>query len=110
MATKTAPKSAPAKKVNLQPTQDRVLVTPDKAEERTASGIVLPDTAREKPQQGTVIAVGPGSLNDDGKRTAISVAAGDKVIYGKYAGTQVKIDGQEYVLLRESELLARLED
>ncbi len=107
MATKTA--SKPAKKVNLQPTNDRVLVAPDKAEERTASGIVLPEGAQEKPQQGKVLAVGPGERNDAGERTPLQVKVGDKVIYGKYAGTNIKIDGQEYVLLRESELLAKLE-
>ena len=110
MAIKTAPK--PAAKTaapKMKPLHDRVLVQPDKAEERTASGIVLPDTAREKPMQGTIIAVGPGSLNDEGNRTPVEVKVGDKVIYGKYAGSNIKIEGEEYVLLRESELLAKVE-
>ena len=112
MATKTAPKPAASKAApapKLKPLHDRVLVQPDKAETRTASGIVLPDTAREKPMQGSVIAVGPGSLNDEGRCTPIEVKVGDKVIYGKYAGSNIKIHGEEYVLLRESELLAKLE-
>ncbi len=105
MATKTA--SAP--KTRVRPLEDRVLVRPQVAEDRTTSGIYLPDTAKEKPMQGTVISVGPGKINDDDKRTPLEVKAGDVVVYGKYSGTEVDLDGEKLVLLRESELLAKLE-
>jgi chaperonin GroES len=88
---------------------DRVLVKQSQAEERTAGGIVLPDTAKEKPQRGAVIAVGPGKLLDSGKRGAVSVKKGDEVYYGKYAGTEVKIDNETYVILREADVLAVIE-
>jgi chaperonin GroES len=86
-----------------------VLVKQSQAEERTAGGIVLPDTAKEKPQRGVVIAVGPGKLLDNGKRGAVLVKKGDEVYYGKYAGTEVKIDNETYVILRESDVLAVIE-
>jgi chaperonin GroES len=93
----------------VKPLDDRVLVKQSAAEERTAGGIVLPDTAKEKPQRGRVIAVGPGKLLDDGKRAAPSVKKGDEVYYGKYSGTEIKIDGEEYVILKESDVLAVIE-
>lgn len=94
--------------MKLRPLDDRVVVQPLEAEEKTAGGIVLPDTAKEKPQRGRVIAVGSGKLLDDGNRAAISVAKGDEVIFGKYAGNDVKVDGTEYKILRESDILAKL--
>ena len=93
----------------VKPLDDRVLVKQSQAEERTAGGIVLPDTAKEKPQRGVVIAVGPGKLLDTGKRGAVSVTKGDEVYYGKYAGTEVKIDNETYVILREADVLAVIE-
>jgi chaperonin GroES len=95
-------------KVNLKPLDDRVVVEPKEAEEVTAGGIVLPDTAKEKPQRGTVIAVGPGKLMDNGQRGELSVAVGDEVIYGKYSGTDIEIDGKEVKILRESDILAKV--
>ena len=93
--------------VKLQPLADRVVVKPIEKEEVTKSGIVLPDTAKEKPQEGKVIAVGPGRLSEDGKRIAIDVKVGDIVIYAKYGGTEYKIEDEELVILRESDILAR---
>ncbi len=93
----------------VKPLDDRVLVKQCEAEERTAGGIVLPDTAKEKPQRGKVIATGPGKLLDSGKRGEMSVSKGDDVFYGKYAGTEIKIDGDEYVILKESDVLAIIE-
>jgi chaperonin GroES len=90
----------------VKPLDDRVLVKQGEAEETTAGGIVLPDTAKEKPQRGTVIAVGPGKLLDSGERGEMSLKKGDEVYYGKYAGTEIKIDAEEYVILRESDVLA----
>jgi chaperonin GroES len=96
------------KDIKLKPLDERVVVEPVEAEEKTAGGIVLPDTAKEKPQRGTVLAVGPGKLLDDGKRGELSVAVGDEVIYGKYAGSDVEIDGREVKILRESDILAKV--
>ena len=93
----------------IKPLDDRVLVKPTEAESKTASGIYLPDSAQEKPTHGKVVAVGPGKLNDDGDRTALEVKKGDTVIYGKYSGTEVDVDGKAHVILRESEILAVLE-
>jgi len=93
--------------VKLQPLADRVIVKPIEKEEVTKGGIVLPDTAKEKPQEGEVMAVGPGRLSEDGKRIAIDVKVGDKVIYAKYGGTEIKIDDEELVILRESDILAK---
>ena len=93
----------------VQPLDDRVLVKQSEAEERTAGGIVLPDTAKEKPQRGKVISAGPGKLLDSGKRAKMSLKKGDAVFYGKYSGTEVKIDGEEYVILHESDVLAIIE-
>jgi len=91
----------------LKPFGDRVLVKPMSEEEVTKGGIILPDTARERPQRGEIIAVGPGRLDEDGKRIAMEVKKGDKVIYSKYAGTEVKLNDEEYLILRESDILAK---
>ena len=93
----------------VKPLDDRVLVKQSQAEERTAGGIVLPDTAKEKPQRGVVIAAGAGKLMDNGQRASMSLKKGDEVFYGKYSGTEIKIDGDEYVILRESDVLAVIE-
>ena len=93
----------------VKPFDDRVLVKQNEAEETTAGGIVLPDTAKEKPQRGKVMAVGPGKLLDTGKRGQMGLKKGDEVYYGKYAGTEVKIDRDEYVILRETDVLAVIE-
>jgi chaperonin GroES len=96
------------KELNLKPLDDRVVVEPLEAEEMTAGGIVLPDTAKEKPQRGHVVAVGPGKLLDSGERGQLSVAVGDEVIYGKYSGSEIEVDGREVKILRESEILAKV--
>jgi chaperonin GroES len=93
--------------IKLQPMADRLVVQPIEKEEVTKGGIVLPDTAKEKPQEGKVLAVGPGRLSDDGKRIAMDVSVGDIVIYAKYGGTEIKIDDEELVILRESDILAK---
>ena len=93
----------------VKPLDDRILVKQSKAEEKTAGGIVLPDTAQEKPQCGKVVAVGPGKLLDSGQRGKLSLKKGDEIFYGKYAGTEIKVDGEEYVILRESDVLAIIE-
>ena len=95
-------------KINLRPLDDRVVVQPNEAEETTAGGIVLPDSAKEKPQRGTVVAVGPGRLLDSGNRGEMSIAKGDTVIYGRYGGSDVEVDGQEMKILRESDILAKV--
>jgi len=94
----------------VKPLDDRVLVKQSEAEETTAGGIVLPDTAKEKPQRGKVQAVGPGKLLDNGQRGQMSLKKGDEVWYGKYSGTEIKIDGEEFVLIRESDVLAIIEE
>jgi len=94
--------------LKLRPLDDRVVVEPKEAEEVTAGGIVLPDTAKEKPQRGSVVAVGPGKLLDSGERGALSVSVGDEVIYGKYSGSEVEIDGREVKILRETDILAKV--
>ncbi len=93
--------------VKLQPLADRLVVKPIEREEVTKSGIVLPDTVKEKPQEGEVLAVGPGRLSDDGKRIAMEVKVGDRVIYAKYGGTEIKIEDEELVILHESDILAK---
>ena len=93
----------------VKPLDDRVLVKVSAAEEVTAGGIVLPDTARERPQRGKVVGVGPGKLLDNGQRSAMSLKAGDEVFYGKYAGTEIEIGGEDHVILRESDVLAVLD-
>ena len=96
------------KEINLRPLDDRVVVEPVEAEEKTAGGIVLPDTAKEKPQRGKVLAVGPGKLLDSGERAEIGVIEGDEVLFGKYSGTEIKVDGEEIKILRESDILAKI--
>jgi chaperonin GroES len=91
----------------LQPLADRVLVKPTEKEERTKSGIYLPDTAKEKPQEGEVLAVGPGKMTDDGKRIPLDIKVGDKVIYAKYGGMEIKVDEEDLIILRESDILAK---
>ena len=95
-------------KIKLRPLDDRVVVQPLEAEEVTAGGIVLPDSAKERPQRGTVIAVGAGKVLDSGKRGELSVAVGDEVIYGKYAGTDIEVDGNDVKILRETDVLAKV--
>ena len=95
--------------MKLKPLADRVIVRQSDAEEKTATGIVLPDTAKEKPTKGKVVAVGPGKLDDNGKRMELGVRPGDTVYYGKYSGTDVEVDGDKFVILRESDILGVLE-
>ncbi|HAI52856.1 MAG: co-chaperone GroES [Limnochordia bacterium] len=95
--------------MNIKPLGDRIVLKVLEAEEKTASGIVLPDTAKEKPQQGKVLAVGPGKYSDDGKLLPMSVKEGDTVLFAKYAGTEIKYKGEELLILRESDLLAIVE-
>ncbi|MDY6916818.1 MAG: co-chaperone GroES [Chloroflexota bacterium] len=102
MAKKTA---AP---IRLQPLADRIVVRPIKKEEVTKGGIVLPDTAQEKPQDGEVIAVGPGKLTDDGKRLPMDVREGDKIIFTRYAGTEIRLEDEELLILRDSDVLAKV--
>jgi chaperonin GroES len=94
--------------LKLKPLGDRLVVKPLEEEEVTPSGIVLPETAKEKPQKGEVLAVGPGARDDDGKRIAMDVAKGEKVLFAKYAGTELKLDGEKLLILRESDILAIL--
>lgn len=91
----------------IEPLGDRVVIKPTPQEDVSKGGIVLPDTAKEKPQEGKIIAVGPGRLTEDGKRIAMDVKKGDKVIYSKYAGTEFKLDGEELIIMREGDLLVR---
>jgi chaperonin GroES len=108
MATATKPTSKSRAATKLQPLADRVVVRANEREEMTLSGIVLPDTAKEKPQEGTIVAVGPGRLNEKGERVPLEVKAGDTVLYAKYAGTEIKNDGEELLILKESDVLAVL--
>jgi chaperonin GroES len=94
--------------IRVRPLDDRVVVEPLEAEEKTAGGILLPDTAKQKPQRGRVLAVGPGKLLDSGERAAMAVARGDEVIYGRYAGSDVEVDRKEIKILRESDILAKV--
>ena len=100
MATKT--------KTKIQPLEDRVVIRALEGEEVTASGLVIPDTAKEKPQEGEVIAVGPGRLDDNGKRVPMEVSEGDRVLYSKYAGTEVKLDGEELLVVSSRDILAKI--
>ncbi|GJQ23970.1 co-chaperone GroES [Candidatus Brocadia sapporoensis] len=93
----------------IRPLDDRVVIEPMEAEEKTAGGIVLPDTAKEKPMKGKIVAVGDGKMLENGKRAELLVKKGDKVLYGKYAGTEVAMDGKEYLVMRESDILAKIE-
>ena len=95
-------------KVNIRPLDDRVVVQPVEAEQTTAGGIVLTDSAKEKPQRGKDVAVGPGKLLDNGVRATLSIAVGDEVIFGKYGGSEIEVDGVDYKILRESDVLAKL--
>ncbi len=94
---------------HIKPLGDRVVVKPEPAEEQTASGLYIPDTAKEKPQRGTVVAVGPGRV-ENGTKIEMTVKEGDKVLYGKYAGTEIVLDGEEYLIMRESDILGILEE
>ncbi len=94
--------------LNLKPLADRVVVEPAPAEDKSAGGIILPDTAQEKPQQGTVVAAGPGKVSDSGSLIEMTVKKGDKVLYGKYSGSEVAFDGTDYQIMRESDILAVL--
>jgi chaperonin GroES len=105
MAAATESKTAK----NIRPTDDRVLIKALEAEEKTAGGILLPDAAKEKPSRGKIVAVGPGKLLDSGERAPMTVKVGQTVIYGKYAGTEIKLDTEEHTIMRESEILAVLE-
>ena len=92
--------------LSLKPLSDRVVVEPAAAEEKSSGGIILPDTAQEKPQQGTVVATGPGKVSDSGTLVEMSVNDGDKILYGKYSGTEVNVAGTDYIIMRESDILA----
>jgi chaperonin GroES len=94
--------------LKIRPLDDRVVVEPLEAEEKTAGGILLPDAAQQKPQRGKVLAVGPGKLSDKGERCAVAVAKGDEVIYGRYSGNDVKVDGRDVKIMRESDILAKV--
>jgi chaperonin GroES len=96
--------------INLKPLGSRVVIEPLESEEVTAGGIVLPDTAKEKPQKGTILAAGPGDRDDEGKRIALDVKVGDVVLYAKYSGTEIKVDGKKLLILRESDILAIVEN
>jgi chaperonin GroES len=93
-------------KLNISPLADRVIIKPSEAEETTKGGIILPDTAKEKPIEGTVVAAGPGKITDDGKTVKLGVKIGDKVLYGKYSGTEITVEGEEYLIMRESDIFA----
>jgi len=95
--------------MKVKPLNDRVLVLRIGEEEKTTGGIIIPDTAKEKPQEGKVIAVGPGKVSDEGKKITLDVKAGDKVLFGKYSGTEIKIDGVEHLIMREDDILAIIE-
>jgi chaperonin GroES len=98
-----------ASKLKLKPLGGRVIVEPIEQEEMTAGGIILPETAKEKPQEGKILAAGPGDRDDEGKRIPMEVKVGDKVLYAKYSGTEVKVDGKKLLILRESDILAIVE-
>jgi chaperonin GroES len=94
--------------VNVTPLHDRVLIKRIEERESVKGGIIIPDSAKEKPQEGEVIAVGAGKINDEGKRLPVDVKAGDRILFGKYSGTEIKLDNEEYLILREEEILAKL--
>ncbi len=94
-----------SKKISIKPLQDRVIVKRVEVEEKTASGIIIPDTAKEKPQEGLVVATGPGKCLDSGTVVNLTVKVGDKVVFGKYSGSEIKIDGEEYVIMREDDIM-----
>ena len=95
--------------MNLRPLQDRILVQRVEEEAKTKGGIIIPDTAKEKPVEGKVVAAGKGKVGDDGKRVALEVKEGDRILFGKYAGTDVKIEGEEYLIMREDDVLGIIE-
>ena len=95
------------KKVHIDPLSDRVVVMPEEADEKTASGIILPDTAKEKPQMGKILAAGPGKVSENGNVVKMTLKAGDKVLYGKYSGTEITLDSTEVLIMRESDILAK---
>ena len=95
--------------MKVRPLADRILVKREEASETIRGGIIIPDTAKEKPQEGKVVAVGPGRLNDDGKNVKLEIKKGDRILMGKYAGTEVKIDGDEHIIMREEDVLAIIE-
>ncbi len=97
-----------ATKTTIKPLEDRILVRPEEGEETTVSGLVIPDTAKEKPQEGTVLAVGPGKRSDTGELLPMDVKEGDEVLYSKYGGTEIKVDGEDLLVLRESDVLAKV--
>ena len=94
---------------SIKPLDDRILIKPEEAEDKTASGLYLPESAKEKPQMGKVIATGPGTLTDEGKRAAVNVKKGDTVLYGKYSGTEIELDGKKHLIVKETELLGVVE-
>jgi chaperonin GroES len=96
-------------KMKIRPLNDRVLVERVEEEQKTAGGIIIPDTAKEKPQEGKIIAAGPGKMGDDGKRTPLNVKKGDRILFSKYAGTEIKIDGVEHTFMKEDDILGILE-
>ena len=108
MAAKAPAKPAAKAKTKLVPLADRIVITPLKQEEVTSSGLVIPDTAKDKPQQGQVVAVGPGRLDDNGKRVVMDLSVGDRILYAKYTGTEIKLDNEEYIVLNEKDILAKL--
>ncbi len=95
--------------MNVRPLQDRILVSRVENEEKTAGGIIIPDTAKEKPQEGKVVAAGPGKVDKDGKLIGMDVKVGDRILFGKYTGTEIKIDGVEYLIMREDDVLGVIE-
>jgi chaperonin GroES len=95
--------------MKFRPLHDRVVVRRIESDEKTAGGIIIPDTAKEKPQEGEVVAVGPGERDDNGKRITLDVKAGDRILFGKWSGTEVKVDGQEYLIMKESDIMGVLE-
>ena len=95
--------------MKIRPLNDRVLVVRVEEEQKTAGGIIIPDTAKEKPQEGKIIAAGPGKLGDDGKRTPLNVKTGDKILFSKYGGTEIKLDGVEHIFMKEDDILGVLE-
>ena len=97
-------------KMKLRPLGDRLVVEPLEAEEKTKGGIILPDTAKEKPQEGKVVAAGKGKVDENGKTVAMEVKVGDKILYGKYSGTEITVDGKEYMILREEDVLAVIDE
>ena len=94
--------------MNVKPLADRIILLPLEAEQKTAGGIIIPDAAKEKPQKGEIVAVGPGKISDKGAKIEMSLKVGDKVLYGKYSGTEIKVDNSDYLIMRESDVLATL--